>query len=421
MHGAWWALSVRDVRHGRRLVIAVALVVLVPKLILAATTYGTNDIVHWFAFLRDVQRSGPIGMYDYSTNQPPLIGYYLELIGAGTHIGLAANFSIRAISSLADIATAVLVFELLRTRRTLRDATLAGVIVASSPILLIISGYHGNTDPLFTMLVLLSVYLLADRKAPVLAGAALALALGIKIVTVVVLPCLLVYGLHRGRATLFRLVGGFGVVSALFWVPALLTHWKAIGRSVLGYSGFKQHDWGLAQLGQIAGEPTWASWLEGPGRMLVVATCAVVPALLVWRRPNCVMQGVAFALAGFLALTPVLGMQYLAWGAATLVLLTPLTGLAFNVLAGALMVKVYTRWNNGLPWDHAHSSGLAPGERAFGLILWGVLLWGLIEGARQLPARRQEPADEARRHRRSQERDLGFASARPRGPTSSIR
>jgi hypothetical protein len=376
-------------------VIAVALVMLVPKLILAATTYGTNDIVHWFDFLNAVQHVGPIAVYSYPFthslyNHPPLIGYYLELISAGTHLGLTANFSIRAVSSLADVASAVLVFELLRTRRTLRDATLAGVVVACSPILIIISGYHGNTDPVFTMLALLSVYLLADRRAPVLAGTALALALGVKIVPVVVIPCLFIYALGRGRATLLRYGGAFAAVSALFWVPALLGQWSAIRRNVLGYSGSTDHEWGLAQLGQFAGNPTWATWLEGPGRMLIVAICAFVPALLVWRRPNCVVQAVALSLGGFLALTPSFGTQYLVWGAAAVVLLAPRAGLAFNLLAGALLAKVYTRWNNGLPWAHAHASAFTPHERIFALLVWAVLLWALIVGARRMPARHHE-------------------------------
>ncbi len=412
--GTRWPHGDRDVRLRRWSVIGVALVMLVPKLFLATTTYGTNDIVHWFDFLNAVQHVGPIRVYSYPFehalyNHPPLIGYYLELIGAGTHVGLSANFLIRAISSLADIATAVLVFELLRTRRTLRDATLAGVIVACSPILLIISGFHGNTDPVFTMLVLLSVYLLVDRKAPVLGGTALALALGVKIVPVVAIPCLLMYGLHRGRATLFRFVGGFAAVSALFWVPALLTQWSAIRLNVLGYSGSKDHEWGLAELGQIAGDPTWASWLEGPGRLTVVAICALLPALLVWRRPNCVMQAVAFALAGFLALTPTFGTQYLTWGAAAVVLLTPLGGLAFNLLAGALLAEVYTRWNDGLPWQHAHASPFTSGERVFGLFVWAVLVWALIEAARRLPARQHDSAGAALGRRPSKETETGSA------------
>lgn len=406
-HGTRWALN-RDVRLRRRLVIIVATVILIPKLILAATTYGTNDIFHWFDFLNAVQHTGPIGVYSYPFehslyNHPPLIGYYLELIGAGTHIGLAANFSIRAVSSLADVASAVLVFELLRTRRPLPEATFAGIIVACSPILLIVSGFHGNTDPVFTMLVLLGVYLLADRKTPVLAGAALALALGVKIVAIVVLPCLFVYALHRGRATLIRLVGGFAVVSALFWVPALLGQWSAIRRNVLGYSGINAREWGLAQLGQYAGNPEWASWIEGPGRMLIVAICAVAPALLVWRRPDAVMQAVAFALTGFLALTPTFGTQYLVWGAAAVVVLAPRAGLAFNLLAGVLMVQVYTRWNAGLPWDHAHSSGFNPGERVFALLVWAVLVWAIIDGARHLPARRHKRVDEGSGHHPGQD------------------
>jgi Glycosyltransferase family 87 len=414
VHGTGSSFDGRDLRRCRSLVIVVALAMLVPKLILAATTFGTNDIGHWFDFLSQVERVGPIGVYGVPFthslyNHPPLIGYFLELIGAGTHVGLAANFSIRAVASVADVATAVLVFELLRTRRGLRKATFAGVVVACSPILLIISGYHGNTDPIFIMLVFLSVYLLVDRKAPILAGAALALALGVKIVPVVVIPCLLIYGFQRGRSTLFRFAGGFAAVSALFWVPALLQQWGAIRRNVLGYSGSPAHDWGLAQLGQMAGNPTWATWLEGPGRMLVVATCAVIPALLVWRRPDCVVYGVAFALAGFLALTPTFGTQYLVWGAAALVLLSPMSGLAFNLLAGALLAEVYTRWNGGLPWDRARASIFTSGEQVFALLVWAVLVWALIEAARRLPAAHHAPARAEPGHRTSQEHRARFA------------
>jgi Dolichyl-phosphate-mannose-protein mannosyltransferase len=402
------------VRRCRWIVIAVALAMLVPKLILAATTYGTNDITHWFDFLNAVEKVGPIGIYGYPFthslyNHPPLIGYYLEVIGAGTHLGLAANFSIRAVSSVADVATAVLVFELLRVRRGLRNATFAGVVVACSPILLIISGFHGNTDPVFIMLLFLSVHLLVDRKAPILAGTALALALGVKIVPVVVVPCLLVYALHRGRATLFRFAGGFAAVSALFWVPALLQQWGAIRHNVIGYSGSPSHVWGLAQLGQIAGNPTWATWLEGPGRMLIVAICALVPALLVWRRPDCVVYGVAFALAAFLALTPTFGTQYLVWGAAAVMLLSPGGGLAFNLLAGVLLAKVYTRWNGGLPWNQARASLFTPGEGVFGLLVWAVLVWALIEAARRLPARPPELAGAEPGHRSSQEHEARLA------------
>jgi hypothetical protein len=364
---------------------------LVPKLIMSATTYGTNDIFHWLDFLNAVQRVGPIQIYSYPFrsslyNHPPLIGYYLEVISAGTHVGLAANFSIRAISSLADVVTALLVFELLRARRPLREATFAGVVVACSPILLIISGFHGNTDPVFTMLVFLSVYLLADREAPVLSGAALALALGVKIVPVIVVPCLLIYALRRGRSTLLRFVASFTAVSALFWAPALLEQWSEVLRNVIGYPGLNAHEWGLDQLAHIAADPGWASRFEGPGRMLVVAICAVLPALLVWRRPDFLMQGVALALAGFLALTPTFGTQYLVWGAAAVVLLTPRVGLAFNLLAGALLAKVYTRWSNGLPWNQAHSSAFTSHERAFAMAVWAVLVLALFDGARRLSA-----------------------------------
>lgn len=417
-YGARWTVIGRKVRPSRWLVVAAALAMLVPKLIMSATTYGTNDIFHWLDFLNAVQHVGPVQVYSYPFrfslyNHPPLIGYYLELISSGTHVGLAANFSIRAVSSLADVATAVLVFELLRKRRSLGEATFAGVVVATSPILLIISGFHGNTDPVFTMLVFLSVYLLADREAPLLSGAALALAIGVKIVPVIVIPCLLVYALHRGRSALSRLVGSFFAVSALFWAPALLEQWGQVLRNVIGYAGLNAHEWGLDELGHLSANTASVGWFEGPGRMLVVAICAVVPAILVWHRPDYLIQGVAFALAGFLAMTPTFGTQYLVWGAAAAVLLTPRIGLAFNLLAGALLAKVYTRWSNGLPWNHAHSTAFTPHERAFALVVWAVLVWALLDGVRRLRARNEPGVDQhdAADHHRSNETGLGSAPA----------
>ena len=51
--------------------------------------------------------------------------------------------------------------------------------MAVSPVLFVISGFHGNTDPVFVMFALLSVYLLSDRRAPALAGLSIAIALSV--------------------------------------------------------------------------------------------------------------------------------------------------------------------------------------------------------------------------------------------------
>jgi hypothetical protein len=378
------------VARRRAVVLAAALVLLIPKLWMAATTFGTNDMAHWLHFMNGVRLSGPIGVYGRPFpgelyNHPPLIGYYLELLNGASHIGISQTFSLRAVSSVADVITAVVVFELMRTRRPLAEATFAGLVVACSPILLIISGYHANTDPVFTMFALLSVYLLVDRDAPIGAGVAMALSIGVKVVPIVVLPTLLVYALRRGRATTVKSVVSFVVVSLLYWGPAMLKQGANVRKHVLGYSGLNAHTWGVDLLGGPAGRSSWSHWIEGPGRLLVVALCALGPALIVWLRPDQAVRGVALALVGFLALTPTFGTQYLVWAAAGSVLLTVRGGAAFNLLGGALLAKTYTRWNGGhIPWNIAHASRFTPNEQRAGVVVWVVLLITMAVGVKRM-------------------------------------
>jgi hypothetical protein len=389
--------SVAGLRRTRVTVVAVALVALALKLTVAATTYGTYDIKLWYSFLHLVRVDGPIGIYrppfaQTLYNHPPLMGYYLQLVNLLQHVGIAGNFTIRAISSIADVATGLIVFELLRARCSLRDAGIGAVAVVASPILFIISGYHGNTDPVFTMLTLLSLYLLTQRDRPLLAGVAMALSLGVKIVPVVALPCLLVYAYRRGSRQIRRYAVGLVAVSATFWIPALAVHFGAVVHNVLGYAGLNAHEWGIGQLEYYTRSAELEHLVDGPGRLLIVILCAAGPALLVSRRPELVGQGVAFALAGFLALSPTFGTQYLAWAAAAVVLLSLRAALVFNLAAGILLFEVYTRWNGGLPWSNdAHATRFNTGERIFALVVWATLVFAVVDGLRRLPA----PSDPA--------------------------
>ena len=190
--------------QSRRLILRVALVVLCVKLVVTVTTFGTNDIKHWSDFAAAVARVGPIRIYGMPHvgsyyNHPPLMGYFLEVVNFNRHLGIPLRVTIRGVASIADVATALIVFELVRRRRSLFNATACGLVVAISPVLFTISAFHGNTDPIFTMFALLSVYLLADRNSPILSGAAIALAMGVKVVPVVAVPCLLVFAASRGR------------------------------------------------------------------------------------------------------------------------------------------------------------------------------------------------------------------------------
>jgi hypothetical protein len=376
------------VRRGRRIIVGLSFVVLAAKLVVAATTFGTNDIRHWTDFVAGVAEHGPVGVYGVHFqnsfyNHPPLVGYLLEFVHLASVHGFSIQFTIRALASLADVASTLLIFEILRSRRSIREATFAAALVAVSPVLFIISGFHGNTDPIFAMLTLLAVYLLADRNMPLLAGVSIALALGIKVVPVVALPALVVLAATRGRRHLVEFCSGFGVMFLVTWLPALLGQGQAVRHNVLGYAGSGISQWGVAQLGHWAGDPWWAEAVHGEGRFAVVVLCAALPAVLVWRRPAVVAEAVGLALVGFLLLSPAFGTQYLVWALGAAYLLSFRWATVYNLGAGVLLTEVYTRWSHGFPWDVANWWGLNSGEVVGALLVWVALGVVLVQGARR--------------------------------------
>lgn len=377
-----------------RLVIgAVALAVLGFKFYLADTTYGTNDVSHWVDFSQAIQRVGPVHIYSYTHftlkssffNHPPLIGYYLDLANHLTQwLGWPVKFTIRAGSSIADFVTCFLLFEMVRLRRTLGLATLAALAFALSPIMILISGFHGNTDPLFTMFTLLSAYLLVDRRWPIAAGAAIALALGVKIVPIVAVPALLVCAWQLGRMAAARFAASAVLVSLVYWGPALLHEYANVKHKVIGYAGVNlySHYWGLDGFGGRAGTSAWTHAIEGSGRTVIVALCALLPAVLVVRRRDLGVEAVALSLCAFLVLSPTFGTQYLVWAAGASLLVSVRGGVAYNLLGGALLTKVYARWNGDhWPWRAVtHSSPFTHHEELYGYVVWGVLLATIVAG-----------------------------------------
>jgi uncharacterized membrane protein len=350
------------------------------KLVIAATTYGQNDVNGWLHFAAGVARAGPVGIYKLDFpgrlyNHPPLVGYLLAVVDLAVRRGMSFPFAIRLPAILADAVTTFLILELLRKRRALGISFAAAASVALSPVLLVISGFHGNNDPVFVMFCLLSVYLLVDRQAPVLAGLAIAVALGVKIVPVVVVPALLVVAVRAGWRPVLRFCIASGALLALTWGPVIVQAWQPFRAHVLGYTGSANFRvWGLVQLGIWAGSPSWTTWLEGSGRFLVVILAAGIPAAIVWRRPSRAVEACGLALVILLLLSPAFGTQYLVWALALCYLLTFWGATAFNIAAGAFLIEVYTRWSGHFPWHFAKASLLTQGERVAAIAVWGILL-----------------------------------------------
>jgi Dolichyl-phosphate-mannose-protein mannosyltransferase len=413
------------VRAARRSLLALALAVAVVKLIVAYRTAGTNDVVHWTEFVAGVHRLGPLDVYTgrYSAvyNHPPLIGWWLAGVDRlSSHVPwLTVRFLVRVPAVLADVLCTVLIFELLRVRRSLREATVAGALVACSPVLFVISGFHGNTDPVFVLLTLAGAWLLADRRMPAAAGVAIGLAVSVKLVPVVAVPVLLVAA-WRGRYGLLRLVVGAGAVVVVLWVPVLVRHWRLFLTDVVGYqgTGSAASPWGLVPIAHRLGlSRHQVAFLYGPGRVLILVVCCAIPVLAIWRRPAALPYGVALALVLTWLLSPAFGTQYFAWAAAAAYLLDVWAATAYNALAGILLVQTYTWWSGGFPWNRAVAGPLDHTGRLLCVPIWAVLLVTAVLGIHRIRSVPPDAGATARRVARgpSRPRPAGAPSAGPAG------
>lgn len=364
-------------------VVAGAVPPLLLKLYLAATTRGTDDVVIFGQFARAVRAYGPIGIYGAPApahapyNHPPLSGAMLVFFNFLVDHGARFETLVRLPATLADFVTAIILFELIRTRRPAIEAAAGAVLFAWSPAMGIISGFHGNTDPVCIMFALLAVYLLVVRDSPALAGVSYAAGLSVKLVPIVVGPILLFIAWRAGGRHAARFVAGGAAVMAVLWGYALATEFASVRTNVIGYAGFGPKQWGISQFAQWLNLPEqFVDVYAGPGRFLVLLVSAGVPVLLAWRRPDLTLPAVGLTLALFLLLTPVHAMQYTVWPVAGLYLLGVWPATVYSLAGGLLLAKVYSRWSRGYPWnwDQAWANGMNPTEVKVAALVWVILL-----------------------------------------------
>lgn len=378
------ALVPRRMSGPLALIVIGALLATLVKLWWAASSYGTNDVMYWSEFARTVARVGPLHVYGHRFsavyNHPPLAGWMLVALNGLHSLGFDFSTLIRVPASLADLGTALLVYGLLSRRRTPREAVLVALAVVWSPLLLMVSGYHGNTDPVFVMLVLASVYLLADRRLPLAAGVAIGLAVSVKLVPVVVLPWLAWTAWRHGRRAFVRFSVGGALVFLVLWVPVLLLEYADFRDQVILYRGIPLREWGLSELFAAYGWDDGLRFVGGPGSLVVLGLASASPFVLRRGRhldeDSLAAAGVGLALVAFLALSPAFGMQYLTWALAPAYLLAPRLGHVYNVCASAFAFTVYRSWNHGLPPWHWDVGLGRPFDRV--QLLWMAATWASL-------------------------------------------
>jgi hypothetical protein len=294
--------------------------------------------------------------------------------GGGTPLDLLA----RVPASVADLGAALLVFEVLKTRRPLQLAARSAILVAVSPVLFVASGIHGDKAGVAVALLLLALWLLVDRDAPLVAGITLAIASRVEPMALLAVPVALAAvaaGAGGGgdddlAARRSRLVHfGGALAGGLFaaWVPSLAWGWDSLKGAPGGGSapGGLGPGWVLARsLNQGL-----AGWLLGAGRPLVLAASVVPAVLWVRRRPGRVYAAVGLVLLAPLALAPAWSPRDLVWPAVFGYLGDARWTSIYAVAAGVCVGWTSTWWGTGVPWDGGVAPGAVPDATTTGLAL----------------------------------------------------
>jgi hypothetical protein len=309
--------------------------------------------------------------------------------GGGTPLDLL----VRVPASLADLGAALLVFEVLRTRRPLQLAARSAILVAVSPVLFAASGLHGDSVGVAVALLLLTMYLLVDRDAPLVAGITLAIASRVEPMVLLAAPVALATAAGGaaggpeadgpGRRSRMVHFGG-ALVGALLaaWVPTLAWDWDSLATAPGGVAGPGGLGPGWVLAWSV--DQGLAGWLAGAGRPLVLAA-AVLPAV-VWvrRRPRRVYAAVGLVLLTPLALAPAWSPRDLVWPAVFGYLGDARWASIYAVAAGATMLWTSTWWGTGVPWHGGVDPATVPSGvvAGLGLVTWVVLGSWLVLGWR---------------------------------------
>ena len=378
-----------------KLVLAGALA-LVLKLILAASTAGTNDARTWEYDLTTLRTAGFAELYrsgvqydspDGRLSQrqafihPPAVLHVLGLLGN--------HFRLRAACAIADVGTLVLLWRMFGSRPQV-------LVLALSPISILISGFHGNTDPIM-MFFLVGAVFFAERgstgHAGTASGIAFGLACSVKLVPLIFAPAILLY--LPGLRPRLRWLAASLVVWIALSLPYLAQEPVLILRTMLGYSGATGL-WGLSLASTVLG----ANHFYIPGAKWIALLAAACLPIVTMKRSLFAQCGlIAFC---FLLLSPGFGLQYLAWTLPWTVLLDRRLMIGHHLLVGAAALAAYAAASQITPMgiyadllNPAHFSVLIP----MGIVCWIAIavsmatLWAVRNPA--LPTRPGDPGSTA--------------------------
>jgi len=392
-----------------RSLVLLVLAAFVVKAAMAFFTYGSTDVLIYEADLAKLRRDGGAALYRDGIqtewcgqpdqrpcppfNHPPFMIRALEGWASLAEIsGLPFRFWLRMTCAVADVGSLVLLARLLRRRWTEPQTRVGLLWFAVSPIAILVSGFHGNTDPILVFFVLLAIVLIEEGRPLWLPGVALGMAMDVKVLPALLLPAILL-ALDGSRRRLEFCVGAaaaFLVAS----VPLLLEAPELVVTRVFGYRS-QSGSWGLSLLALLLGQIPHLAWLgETYARHGTLLSLGLVLGASLWPRPlsraDALFTRAGFVMCLFVSVIPGFGVQYLVWLVPWVVGLGSGPTAAYYIAGTGFLFGYYSATAGAFPWYLANSlerSAWSAKVLGLGLICWVVVCLIAFMHARRLSGR----------------------------------
>lgn len=220
-----------SVKRNQYLTLAIALLVsFILRMYLSQFEGHANDISYFKTWSRGVYYSGFSHFYnDIGSDYPPLYIYILWAIGTFYKSFISFSFDIdspiftillKIPAILADIATALLIFLIVRKYGSFRLAFIAMISYAFNPAIIYDSAIWGQVDSVFTLFFMLALMLFVSGKQ-MLSGVSMALAILTKPQSFVLVPLFALVMIKKNKNSPLTLAKILFVSCVAFVVVAL--------------------------------------------------------------------------------------------------------------------------------------------------------------------------------------------------------
>ena len=387
-------------RFGLWLVLA-ASAGLVLKMLVAYNTFGTNDVFTFYAFARSLSDHGLEWTYRHGTiwlssssifNHPPLTAYFLRF---AYHLaqaeffqtrGLTFPFLLRLPAIIADFGVVLVVWQMIRKNKLLQGRRWAIILLALSPVSLMVSGYHGNTDPVMVLFLVLACYMCVQNR-PWLCGLFFALSCQIKIIPLLFFPVFFFFWLHRRQIVSFVVL--FAVTTGALLSEPLLHFPGLYIKNVVSYGSY-WGIWGISYWLRLTGSPEFSRvWFEGFSTAqttvsdILKALIVLSIATIAWRRRALdgagLIRSIAFGWMIFFIFSPGVCARYLVWLAPFVLILSPTFYGWLTAASSLFLFFFYNTISHGMPWYRGISTNqLSTVWTPWTIWPWTALIVGLI-------------------------------------------